>query len=125
MINPFTNGLQRFNVDRRWTRPLIGYDEYAMMMGGAYNENSIRCTNRNIRIGVRGTPGTCFRRGLQVGYRAGLAKSQQQQRPDLENMSLRMLGDLASKNGIRGYSRMTKRELYDRLVEIYGAPPQN
>jgi hypothetical protein len=92
--------------------------------GGAYSANSVRCTDKNIRIGTRGTAGACFKKGLSVGYKAGISKQQPQapqapQRPDLEGMNLRALGDLASRSGIRGYSRMTKQELYSKLLELY------
>lgn len=138
--NPWRDALEKFNVGRRWTIPKRGtleYDQVKATMnelrGGAYNVNSIRCTDKAIRIGQRGTPGECFKKGLKVGYRAGVtrqapprqprhAQPARPQRPDLESMSLRELGGLAQRSGVRGYSRMTKRELYDRLVQIHGQP---
>ena len=136
MPNPWVNALQNFNVGRKWTIPKRGTAEYeqvkTMMSGSAYSQDSIRCTDRNIRIGRRGTPGECFKSGLRVGYRAGVAKASQSeakeepqppQRPDLESMSLRQLGALGSLHKIRGYSHMSKRQLYEKLLEIYG-PPQ-
>ena len=107
------------------------YDQVKeLMMGGAYGPNSVRCTDKNVRIGRRGTAGECFNLGKKVGYRAGILKGQAQahqapqapQRPPLETMSSRALADLARQNGIRKYYNMKKSELMEALLPIYGQP---
>ena len=126
-LRAYSETTGKYVVPKRGTKE---YDEVKRIQdggiqdGGAYNPNSVRCVDRNIRIGVKGTSGFCFKKGLKVGYRAGITKGQQapavQARPDLEGMTLRSLGDLARVNKIRNYSQMRKQELLAKLLEIYG-----
>ena len=51
---------------------------------------------------------TCFKKGISVGF--GIAKN-----PPLNTMSLRELGQLASKRNIKYYSKMNKADLIQAL----------
>ena len=61
--------------------------------------------------------GTCFRKGLGVGY--FLAKNTY---PPLESLTLRELGDYARRLGIPRYSRLNKDGLINALRQVY--PPR-
>ena len=116
----------------------LEYDKVKeLMTGGAYGADSVRCTDKAIRVGRKGTAGVCFDIGKRVGFRAGILKGQRQaqaqaqrpptpppQRPPLETMSSRALADLARQNGVSGYYNMRKSQLMEALLPIYGPPPQ-
>lgn len=129
----WTEALKLYSSQKgRYMVPRRGTQEYSevmrLMRGGAYSENSVRCTDKAVRVGRRGTAGECFDIGKKVGFRAGILKAQQQaqqqQRPPLETMSSRALADLARQNGVRGYYNMRKADLMEALLPIYGPPPQ-
>ena len=82
--------------------------------GGAVGQ--IRCTDKAIRRGVRGTPGVCFKKGLSVGYRVGMEKQMQEEKeaPDVDNMTLRELQVLARQLGI-SYDRKRKVQLIEDI----------
>lgn len=57
----------------------------------------------------------CFKKGIGVGM---MLESQKE--PALEEMTLRQLGQEASKRGVKGYSRMNKQTLIDVLRPLRG-----
>lgn len=71
----------------------------------------------------RGTSYECFRKGVGVGLalapKAAAAPAPAQARPpplkDLERMTIRELGQEASQQGVRGYSRMKRAQLIEAL----------
>lgn len=60
---------------------------------------------------------TCFRRGVGVGKRLEQEQQQRRERPPLNTLTLRRLGDFGRIYQIRRYSSMTKNELIIALQQ--------
>lgn len=86
-----------------------GYDR--AMWGGVY------CGDKE-KAGVdKGSRFTCFKKGVGVGIQIAEKKAETK---DLATMTLRELGQEASRRKVPGYSRMKKEQLIEALREVRG-----
>lgn len=105
------------NLAGFWNRLYKGqgavFDARGVMKGG-----KLYCGSKpNVPAGYerKGTTGECFRKGVGVGL-----KLQRKEPPitveTLNGMTIRQLGQLASKVPIRGYSKMKRAELIEAIT---------
>ncbi len=75
------------------------------------------CSSK-VPIDRREDAGVCYKKGMRVGFVAGLKKSTQPvQSINISDYSQRQLGALAQTLKIKGYSNMKKKELIEALVQ--------
>jgi hypothetical protein len=77
-----------------------------------------KCTNNpRVPINQRETNvSTCYKRGIGIGRRIEQLAQQRRDRPPLNTLTLRRLGDIAREYRIIGYSNMKKQELITALT---------
>jgi len=128
------SALKEYNKDKKWVVPKKGtpeYDEVRKIMDASGTSGGGVCSDKpNISEDRKDSRYTCFKKGIRTGVYLRRQQEEKQreeeknQRPNLEEMTLRALGDLARNLNREGktsiqYSRMNKQALITALSEYY------
>jgi hypothetical protein len=112
---PFAGAIT--NLAGAWNRFLYGQGN--MFDARGVSGGRIYCGLKQRPAGTtQGNTYTCFKKGVGVGMM--LESQKQPAEPELETLTIRELGQLASKKGVKGYSKMKKAELIEALQILRG-----
>jgi hypothetical protein len=71
---------------------------------------------------VFGTPNQCFLKGRKAGFIGGISKGLVKLTPDgLNGLRKDVVREIAYRFGVTRYSRMTKAELINAIIQVKGA----
>lgn len=94
-------------------------DECCCMEAKGMRGGKIYCGMKEPPAGVeRGTTLKCFKKGVGVGMM--LEKQKAPAEKALTEMTIRELGQVASKQKVKGYAKMKKQELIDAITQLRG-----